>query len=34
MQKLDEASSASVNYRYIFDRWYDDKKLFKLVQDM
>lgn len=34
IQRLVVASSSSVNYRFIFDRWYDDKKLFKLVQDM
>lgn len=34
IQRLEEVSSSSVNYRFIFDRWYDDKKLFKLVHNM
>lgn len=34
IQRLIEVSSSSIDYRFIFDRWYDDKKLFKLLQEM
>lgn len=34
IQRLDEVSSSNVKCRYIFDRRYDDKKLFKLIQNM